>query len=132
MEDMASGGGEKNADEDFEVTYHQSESYEYVPITGVRGGYQPRGDVKLEFMLDHYPTPEREVYLLDDEGSIQSRKEEDVTTDLVREIKFAINVSPTNAFSIAVFTLSKILDIPQEEVEEGIEEQFAAEFEEDE
>lgn len=117
--------------EDFEVIYRKSDSYEYVPVTGVRGGRQPRGDLKLEFMLDHYPTPTRDLYRLDQEGAIESHEEEDSPTDLYRDIQFAVNVSPTNSLSIAVFILSILFDVPTEQVQSMIEEEFAEELQEE-
>jgi hypothetical protein len=94
--------------ESYELSHEWNDDYRLVPATGVYGGYQPQGNFKIEFTVDHNQRTKKETYQSTDDGvaSQVSEKEED---HLVREHKVGVTMAPDHAYSAGCWLIAETI-----------------------
>lgn len=91
--------------EDIEVRHTYPEEYELYPATGVTGGTQPQGDMKIDFVYDHDYRTKKEFYH-PEEGFITGIE---INGHLEREHKVGVSMRPEQARDTAVWILKELL-----------------------
>ena len=120
-------GSEQNTGEELKIEFRESDDYRIYPGSSVRGGIQLSGDYLFEFLIERYEDPQAEVYSITSEGDIGEHvRNESFDGAIVREKQAGVQMSQSNAFNVATWTISNLLgeEVTEEDVEEVIIDEF--------
>lgn len=101
-------------DDRIEVRHTYSDKYELHPATGVAGGVQPQGDIKIDSVYDHDYRTKSEYY--DPETGQYNGLS--IDAHMEREHRTGVTMSPQSAYHAAVFLLTNLTgeEVTREEV----------------
>lgn len=120
---------EDNEPEGVRVVHKRAEGYDLVPATGARGGFQPAGGYKMDFVVDYNQDPEWESVEVV-EGRMGPQLEIEGEPAVIREKQVGVLLSEESAFSVATWTIANIIsalkgeEITNEDIVEALEDQF--------
>lgn len=108
-----------------DVVYKEADDYRVVPGTGVRGGVQAAGNVRVDFYVDYQADPEYERFEVSDEG-LGDMVERGGELKLVREKQVAVNLNQRDALSIGAWLAATVLgpQIEEEDVLRALSEEY--------
>ncbi len=89
--------------------YKIRDDFRRVFVNGVYGGISTRGELRMDFFLEHFPIPEDEVMEVTPEGGVKhipKPQPEEVTA--VREVIVGLLMNQDQALSIAEWILEKV------------------------
>jgi len=121
------GDPERNKGEELRIEFRESDNYRIHPGSSVRGGIQLGGDYLFEFFVERYEDPQAEVYSITDEGGVGEHvRNESFDGAIVREKQTGVQMSQSNAFNVATWTIANLLgeDVTEEDVESVIINEF--------
>lgn len=107
------------------VTHRTSDDYGIHPASGARGGPQPRGQFKLDFIVDYTADPEREIHELTEQG-IGDVQDAEGEVRIIREKQTGVVMSPNNALSVACWIIAQILgpEVSENDIADLVVENF--------
>lgn len=95
----------------------KSEHYEKYHVSAARGGLQPRGDMKIDFVVDYQRYPEVEERELADDGRL-GRPVDESELEVTSEIQTSLMMDQETCFSIATWMIAQnVGDLSQEQVQ---------------
>lgn len=121
IDEEEAGGGE------LRIEYVESDDYDILPSSTVRGGVQLGGDYLFEFYTERYEDPEAAVYNITPDGGIGEQvRTEAYDGNIVREKQIGIMMSQVNAFNLATWTIANLLGdgVTDSDVEEALDRAF--------
>lgn len=91
--------------DEIEVRHTYSNGYRLHPATGVTGGYQPQGKVKIDFVYDHGYQTQSEKY--DREARLLSS----ITMNpfMTRERQVGVSMNRQDAYESAIWIIAEVL-----------------------
>lgn len=106
---------EPEAGEEHEIHYRDAESYQVVPASGVVGGMQPGGAMKLDFVIDYLTDPHGQTMRTDD-GDVLQETDPEPGRPLIRQKQIGLIVPPSNAVSIGSWMIANALQRDHSEI----------------
>jgi hypothetical protein len=106
------------------VNYVKSESFSTEPVTGARGGSQPSGGYKYDFLFDFREAPTQDVYRAPDVESTFELQERKGGTDIQRMLQFGIFANEQTVRDIAILMLSDVLEVEAAEIAGVLDDKF--------
>lgn len=116
--------------DDIEVRTETAVSYEEFPANLFKGGATRQGDFRIDFYSEYVSEPRGRKLDIDETGTI-GQVSEFGEFELIQKKQATAVVSQENAMNLANWIIAFILDLDQDEVREGIVEQFGTEEDED-
>ena len=111
-----------------DITYKVSEDYSKMYANGVYGGITPRADLAMDLVQDITSRPLRQTMDVGEKGQLTNVREEEFEKgDIIRERLATVFLSQENARSIAEWILSKVFQVPTQEIHETLQEHFVEE-----
>jgi hypothetical protein len=110
-----------------EITYsHEySDDYHIEPATGVYGGYQPQGNFKIDFTLDHNRKPKNVTYTVNKETGEDEESTLDYENEDVREHRVGVVMEGEHVFNSACWLISELIpDATNEEIQRIIADEY--------
>lgn len=112
---------EPPAGETHEVHYREDDTYRIVPASGVVGGMQPRGVLKLDFVLDYLTDPSRQTMRTED-GDVVEDVDPEPGRPLIRQKQIGLILHPSNAVSIGSWLIATALERNHAEIVQLLDE----------
>ena len=95
---------------EFKIKYKKSNSYKMVPVNGVWGGLDGKGNITCEFFVEKVDHPEFTKLVVDEKN--RAVKEEGIqrktTEGIVREFQVGMTLEPHLAKTIGEWLLTKV------------------------
>lgn len=116
--------------EEFEIRHEYADDYRVLPATGISGGRQPGGNVRIDFVLDNNPRIESELVGIDNVGRVVTTLDDQQENFARRTHQIGISMSPENAFNAACWIIAEMLtnyqglNISQEEVNDLVADHY--------
>lgn len=109
--------------EDVEIEYTKNEDFQRFSVSNARGGVQPRGHVKVDFVLEYTNDPDTEFRTVErgQPGELVERKPE---PKIIRERQTGIVMDQNAAFSVGVWLASTVIGVPEEIVAQTLVNRF--------
>lgn len=120
---MSEATNEDQEEQEISVEYEESDQHTTFHASGIRGGIQPRGDLRIEFYTEAAGTPEGEYYTMDEEGRLNGTHHES-DPPIVRERQAAAYMSPETGVNMAAWILSVVANVSIEQASTVIQEEF--------
>lgn len=123
---MSGEPAEEDAPDEIGIHLEKSEDYRKYHVNGVRGGFQPRGDFKLDFLVDTNPIPGVEYYQVE-AGRLGSPHDDDLPEghNITREIQTSIMADPNHMYSMAAWTIAQLFqDATEEQIQQLVQSEF--------
>lgn len=105
-----------------DVNYTEAEKYNLFHVSGARGGFQPKGELKLDLFTEYYDDPQGERYNLQD-GTLGGVSR-NVSVSVTREKQATGLMSDVTAYRIGIWLLAMVLGVSQQEMDHVIAENF--------
>lgn len=116
--DGREGDGGRSPDEEtdtFDVDFNYSDEYAHVPVNGVRGGLQSRGDCKFEFILEHFPAPTSQEFRYVEDGPNELANEE-LPSQVSKKLQFAIQCSQNESIRMGLYMISSVTGVEMDKL----------------
>lgn len=98
----------RRAEETVRIEFSTAPDYRIVVANGVWGGLTPRGELKVDFILDSIKTPDSVVHSITPEGGLGPEIERQRSSPVSRELQVGVLLSIGHAESIANWILDKV------------------------
>lgn len=95
---------------EFEIKYKKSNSYKMVPVNGVWGGLDGKGNITCEFFVEKVDHPESTQLIVDEKSRAvtESYVKRKTTDGIVREFQVGMTLEPHLAKTIGEWLINKV------------------------